>query len=117
MARNGSVTRLLSLLLMVPLAVMLVAGVREALDSVRGLRIANGVVVMAEVDRGLLRALIALRALGVRCRPRYRWRRILGRRSRRPARRWRPKCARPKRHSPGLDCQKPPGSCPNSPPP
>ena len=64
MPRKGSVTRLLSLLLMVPLAAMLVAGVREALVSVHGLRVANGVVAMAEVDRGLLRALIALRGFG-----------------------------------------------------
>jgi methyl-accepting chemotaxis protein len=64
MVRNGSVTRLLSLLLAVPLLAMLAAGVDQAWVSVHGLRAADNVVAVAEVDRGLLQALIALRALG-----------------------------------------------------
>jgi methyl-accepting chemotaxis protein len=49
---------------MAPLAALLAGGTREALDAGRGLRTARDAVAVAEVDRALLQALIALRALG-----------------------------------------------------
>ena len=64
MKRRGSIVRLLSLLLMLPVAVVLAGGAKQALDSLRSVSGANAVVGVAEVDRGLLQALIALRALG-----------------------------------------------------
>lgn len=64
MRRRGSVIRLLSVLLMLPLAALLAVATGMALTAVRGLNAANGVVAVAEADRGLLQALIALRALG-----------------------------------------------------
>jgi methyl-accepting chemotaxis protein len=64
MERRGSIVRLLSVLLVVPLLALLAVGVIDALNSIRALRAASGVVAVAQADRGLLQALIALRALG-----------------------------------------------------
>ncbi len=64
MRHRGSIMRLFSLLLLAPLAVLLAATTMQAADALRGLRAANAVVALAEVDRDLLQALIALRNLG-----------------------------------------------------
>jgi methyl-accepting chemotaxis protein len=64
MGRRSSIISLLSVLLVVPLVALLVGGSKQAMDSVLALRTANGVVAVAEADRGLLQGLIALRALG-----------------------------------------------------
>jgi methyl-accepting chemotaxis protein len=64
MGRRSSIIRLLSLLLVVPVLALLAAGTREAADAGRGVQSANRVVEVAEIDRGLLQALISLRALG-----------------------------------------------------
>ena len=56
MKRSGSVMRLLSALLMVPLAALLANAGAEALGAVHGLRAADRVVALAEVDRALLQA-------------------------------------------------------------
>ena len=64
MRRRSSIIRLFAGLLVVPLLALLAGGGMQALDSVHTLRAANGVLAVAEVDRALLQALIALRALG-----------------------------------------------------
>jgi hypothetical protein len=48
MGRRGSIIRLLSVLLVVPLVALLAGGVIDALNSIRALRAASGVVAVAE---------------------------------------------------------------------
>ena len=64
MGRRSSIIGLLSVLLVVPLVALLAGGSKQAVDSILALRAANGIVAVAQTDRGLLQGLIALRALG-----------------------------------------------------
>ena len=64
MGRRRWIIRLLSLLVVVPFVALLAGASMATLDALHGVRIANRVLAVAEVDRALLRGLIALRELG-----------------------------------------------------
>jgi methyl-accepting chemotaxis protein len=64
MGRRSSIIRLLSLLVVVPFVALLAGATMATLDAMHGVGVANRVLAVAVVDRGLLQGLIALRELG-----------------------------------------------------